>query len=227
MGRPIQPPRAGVTTLVVIALLTLAGSASTTSAATSDGPTAVHLTSAGWAALDAMTHASHTAATAHACAQLAPNTSDEEASGIVGTCVDEVALGGWGERAATPCGENLGDAQTPPPPALVAMSGSASLRQSCAADVANADTAGSAAAAWDRWFVARLAPGECNTFFGDQAALDDAITGAGAKFVAAVHAGASSSELVRDYQDVASEAVGVGLAYAFSGAARDYLACRP
>ncbi len=199
---------------LAIACVSLAlTAASAAAAAAAPSP---HLTSAGWAAFQRLNGS--TVTTASSCNQIAGGSTDAEARGFVGLCVDAVGLGDWMGRFVDRCGSwGAGGVDS------VLNSANSATKAACATDVAGIATNYSASAAWQRWYVAQLAPGGCQSAFASNGTHEANAAAVASRIAGDLRSGASPNQLDADGRSWGSAVAGLLGAVPFAG----FASCRP
>jgi len=166
------------------------------------------LTVPGWRALSAANGL--TDPTVAACDRLATGSSDAQARGAAGICVDGAEEALWSEHLS-------GDCTT------------LATETACGADVSGFSSDLSAQAAWARWFTEQLASGGCRSFFAYLASTDGAFARSGEPLAADLHAGRPPTQLRSDLKRWLDEAGAISQSLQAQGGTLylDEGACKP
>jgi hypothetical protein len=166
-------------TAMACAALVLAGTA------TARAATTTHLDAAGWRALAAMNAV--TKPTVSTCNGLSHGSTEEQARGVAGICLDTAEVSLWSQHAA-------GDCRSP------------ATEGRCGTDYTGLVNDLNAGAAWARWFTGQLGSGGCRSFFASIGQSDAALARAAAPFAADLRAHRRGAGPLADLQRMVQQA---------------------
>lgn len=190
----------------ILALICTAAAAAGSAAAYA--ATATNLTPAGWKALSALN--AMNVPTVPSCKALARGTSDTEAGGIAGICLNAAETTLWDERMATQC-------QSP------------ATEGACGSDYAGLIADYKATAAWAGWFTGALAAGGCHDYFAAIDQADAALARDAAPFAADLRAHRRGAGPLADLNRMIKQAAAIqsDLQQRSGTLALDLGACKP